>query len=177
MIKWNIECQTGDRCHVGNENASARCCFLSCKDSGDLNDFVLFTGKHSAVFLFPPWDHCRSTHIQTNTSSFWTNLLKASPKNHISLIYIRLKVWGSCSISQIVPFISLTDKKLWCPAEVFPFATLTCAQCIDRSSVICESNWLSAEAVSPSSARTDAQLQETLFECNRYRPRVAADSI
>lgn len=54
---------------------------LSCRqNSGDLNDFALFSGTHSVVFLFPPWDHCIST--PTNNSLLWTNSLKALPKSY-----------------------------------------------------------------------------------------------
>lgn len=143
-------------CRFGYENMNAKCCFPACKTPGILMILVLFFSSRHEITAFP----------QTNNSSVWTNSLKALPKSYSSLeclIYIRLKVWGPGSIFQIVPFISLTDKKYWSPAEVFPFATLTCAQCIDHSSMICESNWLSAEAVSPSSARTGTELKQNLY--------------
>lgn len=116
------------------------------------NTVVFFSSRHE---------------ITANSSSVWTNSLEALPKSHFTLKYlicIQLKTPGPWNIFHIGPFISLTDKNSDIRGfEVFPFSTLTCAQRFDRSSMICESDWLSAEAVSPSSARTDTWPKENLY--------------
>ena len=66
----------------------------------------------SSCFFFPFPDHCIST--LTNTSSVWINSLGPLSKSYFSLL-IRLELEGLCSISQIIPFISQTDKNVDVP--------------------------------------------------------------
>lgn len=123
------------------------------QNSGDLNDSVLFTGKHSVAFSLPAMRSLQTAALSGQTH--W---------KHYPNAILQLKTPGPWNIFHTGPFTSLTDKNSDIREfEVFPFSTLTCAQRFDRSSMICESDRLSAEAVSPSSARTHTQPEENLY--------------